>query len=1216
MANPSNLYAEKIFSEHPLSLWALDDEVDYISLIDNTQRHLESWSVTGGTVTNDTSISNEPLPSIVSKIVGNTPTTTVGQVKLVSSNIISFAELEASVETFSIGAYIYSDNDYGTSYEIGYQYTDPTTSEVVEEVKKYSTAIQKKWLFVSETFKNSKIGQSTADLRLILKLNYNNVGSPVGGYTFYVNGVSFGQLSEEFSALSLGKSLQDAPVELSSMNTLSSPDPVKMLAAEAYGLEDNPGYYLSNGRILFAKNSGVPLVYGASSTTELSPNIMGLPSLIIPSHGFLNEAGKYNDYTAEFWIRLESFSSQPRRIFGPVLPAQYLSDTNEELLSLFLDGIYAEGPFVKIKVGSSTGSHFIGEWSRPMLFDFRIGEGVASLMINGEQVISMPISLKDISFPDELYTLATIATPQNQNYVGFYAYEDIPKVEIDCVAIYGYQVSSILAKRRFAYGQAVDFPEGSNTAYGGTSVFIDYPFASYTNNYSYPDVGTFSKGIVDNLIVSENSISSPKYSLPDILFSDPEFSASDWNIQNKELSSTTGESCVSFATNSGYMFFDKLNVVKDNVKAIYGIFKSSSYPEAKQTLIKIQNKITGDYFSSYILDAQIGYEIKFGESLTQLYTEGDFVIDEPIFSGIDMDTLSSFYGGNVASIFGNKNQLMVIVGGNQDFTNTFEGNIYKIGFCTNKNFKAIKKYFNPILPDVVQYDAGSGYYGSDPLFWSSVVDGGTSGASFQASELFTHTASYTLIPQSSYGNFGLDVVTDSYWEDYVPLSFLSQYVTNSVGERVYDLDFVQFNVSYPALQVYSGQAYNTVSSAVKTYITFKYDQDLPINFEDRYVYTVAAPKNNVVEPGVGKYIVDTDISGNPIYDNFYNTRYEVVDGMIIYPPAGVDVSSLLMCMHIKITTSGAETGQIKIKSLQLASQAFNSSVPNPVGTRFGNNIYPYKKYGMYYNYKSRNPFRIYKGSTPYLYLTRSSGIEMVGDKQLSITNGLEIPINESLAEEYNVIAMQMAVRFNNNSFPSIPTEIFEIDSKNSHIKFFIVANDFSGSRGRIYAANATTGQIENGIAFYLNGKIVREPVLSKNSWAFLGISFQNDQEFGLYTGALRITGPVLVNVISLYKSTNLQKIQKSVYRPWSRVLQSITEGTLKWEYWKNNNFTWNQVLVIASLDYYGIDPSTIYKTYTGTNKIVVDDSRQIKINSYEYGLYKYSPTATKIINAV
>ena len=38
MSSPSNLYAEKVFSEHPMALWALDDKLDYISLISEEQR--------------------------------------------------------------------------------------------------------------------------------------------------------------------------------------------------------------------------------------------------------------------------------------------------------------------------------------------------------------------------------------------------------------------------------------------------------------------------------------------------------------------------------------------------------------------------------------------------------------------------------------------------------------------------------------------------------------------------------------------------------------------------------------------------------------------------------------------------------------------------------------------------------------------------------------------------------------------------------------------------------------------------------------------------------------------------------------------------------------------------------------------------------------------------------------------------------------------------
>ena len=48
MSNPSNLYAEKVFAEHPTGLWALDDRADYISLLSESQRNLSNWTIVGG----------------------------------------------------------------------------------------------------------------------------------------------------------------------------------------------------------------------------------------------------------------------------------------------------------------------------------------------------------------------------------------------------------------------------------------------------------------------------------------------------------------------------------------------------------------------------------------------------------------------------------------------------------------------------------------------------------------------------------------------------------------------------------------------------------------------------------------------------------------------------------------------------------------------------------------------------------------------------------------------------------------------------------------------------------------------------------------------------------------------------------------------------------------------------------------------------------------
>jgi hypothetical protein len=45
------------------------------------------------------------------------------------------------------------------------------------------------------------------------------------------------------------------------------------------------------------------------------------------------------------------------------------------------------------------------------------------------------------------------------------------------------------------------------------------------------------------------------------------------------------------------------------------------------------------------------------------------------------------------------------------------------------------------------------------------------------------------------------------------------------------------------------------------------------------------------------------------------------------------------------------------------------------------------------------------------------------------------------------------------------------------------------------------------------------------------------------------------------------------------------------------------VLVISSTSYYGVDPSDVYKAYTGTNKIIVDDGEDLIFGDYSYTAY-------------
>jgi hypothetical protein len=305
---------------------------------------------------------------------------------------------------------------------------------------------------------------------------------------------------------------------------------------------------------------------------------------------------------------------------------------------------------------------------------------------------------------------------------------------------------------------------------------------------------------------------------------------------------------------------------------------------------------------------------------------------------------------------------------------------------------------------------------------------------------------------------------------------------------------------------------------------------------------------------------------------------------------------------------------ISIKSLEYAAMALSDSIPTPIGTRFGNDLYPYRKDGFYFTYKNLNPFSIYKGSTPYLYLTRDSGITLRGDYDPLINRGIAIPVNASRSANYKVIALQASIRFDQDFFPYAPIQIFEIQSKDSYIKFYMQATHPSGQRAKIYALNSR-GELENGIAFYLNGKIVKNPTITTKEWSMLGIRFASTQDFTNYEGSIRITGPVTFNNLSYYKSTNLQEVQTIVERPWFKVNNSGTI-ILDWSYWNAIPYLWREVLVISTASYYGVDPSDIYKIYTGTNKIIVDDEVQTTFGDYSYKVFKDVSWVSQVYQAV
>ena len=306
MSTTSNLYAEKIYAEHPIALWSLDDKADYISLIDESDRNILNWDITNGSAAVH-ALSDEPFPeSQTTKITGVLTTEDFGQIVCVSDDIVNFSTLNKTLSTFSIGAFFNSISAYASSFEIGYEYFDTTSGSKIQRLKTYTTSVKDKWFFISETF---DIPEDNTEFRVVLKINYIGGASAIDDYQFLVNGVTVGQWCEEFNSSSLGVQKVSLPSDIA----LSS----FAIQADAYGLQDNKAYYLVKENSLMAKNTGIPLVYGASNLTKLLPND-GDPSLIIPGLGFLGDEGQYKEYTLEAWIRINSDSVTKQRIVGPI----------------------------------------------------------------------------------------------------------------------------------------------------------------------------------------------------------------------------------------------------------------------------------------------------------------------------------------------------------------------------------------------------------------------------------------------------------------------------------------------------------------------------------------------------------------------------------------------------------------------------------------------------------------------------------------------------------------------------------------------------------------------------------------------------------------------------------------------------------------------------------------------------------------------------------
>ena len=371
MSIPSNLYAEKVFAEHPIAMWTLDEKLDYVSLVSELDRTL-SYGVSPAytvdfTETTSSIVDSElvgvPFPDSVTKKFKSIPENSTLQETMSIVPGFSFASslLDINQKTFTITVYIKALQSYTSGIVLGYCTIDSDTQEkTIKSYQAFSAPISREWSMYSATFDVPSFTSTEDLITPFISFKYINqvVANQTPGqytYEYLLNGWTIGQQSEQFNATSLG-------VVLNAATLLSTPDQTTLgathgITANQYGMGSANGMYLVSGQNMLARNTSIPIVFGSENLTRIFPNpIIGKPSAIFPAQGMLHPSGRYNTYTFETWLRVEPKSSVSRRILGP----------------LFSDyGLYVDGPFLRLKIGDAVGSHYVGEWYRPMLVDIR-----------------------------------------------------------------------------------------------------------------------------------------------------------------------------------------------------------------------------------------------------------------------------------------------------------------------------------------------------------------------------------------------------------------------------------------------------------------------------------------------------------------------------------------------------------------------------------------------------------------------------------------------------------------------------------------------------------------------------------------------------------------------------------------------------------------------------------------------------------------------------
>jgi hypothetical protein len=541
-------------------------------------------------------------------------------------------------------------------------------------------------------------------------------------------------------------------------------------------------------------------------------------------------------------------------------------------------------------------------------------------------------------------------------------------------------------------------------------------------------------------------------------------------------------------------------------------------------------------------------------------------------AGIELDKLNVEYQGTISNFFSSLQNISLSLGGYG--LNTFSGRIYSTTF--NNKFFTDK--------DLLSYISDEGIFGFGEEHSAEYTE--------EFEDIFDYLGNYTYHPLLLEDSLMVDIGCIGYWEDSLPFTYFGKFVKDKNQNSYYDLDLIQFNIENPGPVLCSGN------------LTQCGQRDLRINS-----FVTIQDFSQVGKKPYSEYTDREIIGSNRVldideydYDDIQVKKFEIVDGTIIYPPKDlVDFNDYYLTTHIEMRNQGILSRSVQLKSMSYASLAYDETDFYPINTRTGNKLFPFSRYENSYAPKDKNPFVINKQSSPYLYLTADSGINVL-EYETTATRGISIPINQQRVPDYILGGIQMWMFYNEDFTFNKIMQIAKISTNTKELDFYLIPEK-DGKRASIKIYNSLTGIEEFNIIYYQNGNIVTNPIIYPQLWSSLIVSFGGEIFLDNQIGQLELYKGFTYNNIAMYKKGSIVFGSNVVTRTWNEVLSTIVDVpgpsdptvNLSWNFW--TDFSWSQVEAQTILSSFSLDGQEIYESFFGLSKAISNDTSTVLVNS-------------------